>query len=135
MIPEDFNFDFKKIHQELSATYKRQMEIKKEYPHHYSRPRYTRERWKSGEYRKELESGRPWKLARQEFNNLSWQMTKLCCILNEAKGKLHMKSWEGEPFDREAQAKLISDQYKDFELVEEVPKIGLVARLASAMGF
>ena len=142
MIPEDFKYDFKKIHQALSTTYKRQMEIKKDFPHEYNWPSFPSYLYRKGfaeeykafkkEWDKEVEAGKDWRKARAEFNDLSHKMTVLCCLLNHAKGKLHMSSYEGEPFDKEMQASWASGFYKEFELLESVPeKQGPVAsRLA-----
>ena len=115
--------DFKKLHKALSDTYKRQMEIKKEFPHRFSYPQWTYEKSKSGEYKKEMEARRPWQKARSEFDSLSYRMTMLCCILNHAKGKLHMQKlldkddvygWEFDPMTLKAQAAIIGSAWEEF---------------------
>ena len=153
---KEYEIDFTKLHKALSDTYKRQMEIKKEFPHRFSYPQWTYEKAKSGKYKEEMEARRPWQKARSEFNQLSDRMTMLCCIINHAKGKLHMKSYLDEPFTMENQESFIVPAYKEFvvddtdefgvseadeKIVDEfinskkpAPKQGLVARFAKALG-
>lgn len=155
MLDSSTKFDFKKLHKALSDTYKRQMEIKKEFPHRFSYPIWTYEKSKSGEYKKEMEARAPWRDARQEFNELSERMTMLCCIINHAKGKLHMTQYNGEPFSRENQEVFIVPAYEEFVLDDtdefgisdadekivdeflnkkEAPKKDLVSRFVEALG-
>ena len=141
MLDENTKFDFKKLHKALSTTYKRQMEIKKEFPHRFERPSY------GALYKKEMALRKPWMEARAEFDSLSKRMTMLCCIINHAKGKLHMSYWDGETFTKEDQEEYIYNSYEEFELkddeivVEEYikehtlkPKKSVIARFAEALG-
>lgn len=117
MLNKNTKFDFKKLHKALSDTYKRQMEIKKEFPHRFEYPTYDCN--DRSAYKAEMDVRQPWWMARAEFDRLSVKMTMLCCIINHAKGKLHMKSfWWGEPFNKENQEYFILPAYKEFELAE-----------------
>lgn len=155
MLDENTKIDFKKLHKALSDTYKRQMEIKKEFPHRFEYPTYD---WNNrSAYKEEMERRKPWQKARQEFSGLSSRMTMLCCIINHAKGKLHMTQYDGEEFTREDQEGFIWNDYKEFELDEidefgvskadddlvdrlvsehtqEPKRKGIVARFAEALG-
>ena len=111
MLDTNIKFDFKKLHQELSNTYKRQRELKKWLYLDYS---ITHE-----------EAQRKLRKAVDEFWLLSYRMTMLCCILNHAKGKLHMSFYHGKPFDREKQEEFIRWSQKEFIL--ESPSTGIVA--------
>jgi hypothetical protein len=114
----DKPIDFTKLHKELSSTYRRQMAIKKEFPHRYESP--PNELWfkdRGASYAEESDTRKPWRLARQEFSRLSYRMTKLCCILNHAKGKLHMKSYsylDAPIVDMEWQYNFIDEDAKEF---------------------
>jgi hypothetical protein len=86
----DKPIDFKKLHKDIRNTYKRQLAIKKEYPHKYQYPSFEMYLSKRVQYKQLVEEQKPWAAARTEFNRLSHRMTKLCCILAHAKGELHM---------------------------------------------
>ena len=119
----DKPIDFTKLHKELSSTYKRQMAIKKEYPHRYQNQPWEDAFTKRALYTKRQEENKPWKLARQEFLRLSYRMTKLCCILNHAKGKLHMTQYsylDVAMVDMEWQYNFISEEAKAFYKEEDL---------------
>jgi len=142
MLDENTKFDFKKLHKALSDTYKRQMEIKKEFPHRFEYP--SKNIGYGAPYNNEMERRKPWQNSRAEFDSLSDHMTMLCCIINHAKGKLHMSQyWGGESFTKEDQEAYIYNSYEEFELkddetvVEEhvlKQKKSVVARFAEALG-
>lgn len=118
----DKPIDFKKLHKALSSTYKRQMEIKKEFPHRYQNQPWDSWLTKRVLWQKREEENKPWKAARQEFLELSYRMTKLCCIMNHAKGKLHMTQYsylDAPVVDMEWQYNFISEDAEEFFLEEE----------------
>ena len=118
----DKPIDFKKLHKALSSTYKRQMEIKKEFPHEYQYPPSDDFWIKKELYNKRVKEGAPWRAARSEFNELSYRMTKLCCIINHAKGKLHMKQYsylDAPVVDLEWQYNFIDSDWQEFIKEEE----------------
>lgn len=135
----DKPIDFKKLHKALSDTYKRQMEIKKEFPHRYQDPPWAM--WdidKGKTLGEERKRRKPWFEARKEFNDLSFRMTILCCILNHAKGKLHMKklierddllqppyTHFGDPMTLEIQAALIGDKWEEFAIQDDTDNFGV----------
>lgn len=146
MLDKNLEFDFKKLHRALSETYRRQMEIKKEFPHRFSYPVWTYDKYTSGKYKKEMDERAEWYNARIEFDNLSLRMTMLCCIINHAKGKLHMTNYRGGPFTMEDQESFISQDYEEFIIpnktttsikkakVDRPAKQGFISRITSAFG-
>jgi len=97
----DKKIDFKKLHIDLSETYKQQMKIKKEFPHRYEEPCYF---WPMSEeqraaYKAERLARAPWKKAREYFDSLSEQMTSMCCLLALAGGRQHIKKRRVAVFD------------------------------------
>ncbi len=115
----DTPIDFKKLHKELRSTYKRQLAIKKEYPHRYQNQPWETALTKRALYDKREIENRPWRLARQEFLRLSSKMTMLCCIINHAKGKLHMTYWNEAPFDMKKQSYLVRNEWEKYIKTEE----------------
>ena len=129
----DKPIDFKKLHKELSDTYKRQMEIKKEFPHRYEWPSGKDFSWDSKEYRDEVEARKEWRKLRSEFDSLSYRMTILCCILNHAKGKLHMSKlldrndlygYETDNMTLELQEAIVGNAWKEF-ILDDVDEFGV----------
>lgn len=130
---ENINVDYDKLHEDIKKIEKRQYELIKE------GVKGSREfcwdpakRWlKPGFYTSvsgDQEVVREFKFQRQELDQLSAEMTVLCCILNHSKGRLHMNkltkshpyynSLEIEEFTFEDQADLIKDHYKKYERAE-----------------
>lgn len=86
----DKPINYSKLHKDIRNTYKRQLAIKKEYPHKYQYPPFQMYCDKRVSYKALVEEQKPWAQARREFSRLSHKMTQLCCMLAHAKGELHM---------------------------------------------
>lgn len=122
----DKPIDFRKLHKALSDTYKKQQEIKKQFPHRFQNQPSDDWLTKRAIYEKRVIENRPWRLARQEFDNLSYMMTKLCCIMNHAKGKLHMTKYsylDADVVDMEWQYNFISEDAKEFYAEVDVSQV------------
>lgn len=118
MFDKKLNYD--KVHGELRSIYKRQLEIKKN--HKYPA-------WSSVFYRTQMspQERQIWINETCEFNDLSCMMTFLCCLLNHARGKVHLskltkKSGNYYPFkeyevvDLVTQAKIINNIGKSLKI-------------------
>ena len=119
----DKPIDFKKLHKELSSTYKRQMAIKKEFPHRYQNQPHEDWMTKRVLWAQRQEERKPWQKARREFDDLSYKMTMLCCLINHAKGKLHMTKYsylDADVVDMEWQYNFVSELAKKFYKEEDV---------------
>jgi hypothetical protein len=119
----DQPIDFKKLHKELSATYKRQLAIKKEFPYRYQSQPWDTVLIKRALYDKREIENRPWRLARLEFDRLSNKMTMLCCIINHAKGKLHMTTYDGALFDMKRQRLFMGSEWEAYIKEDELTKV------------
>lgn len=84
--------DYKKIHKELRTIVKRQEAIKAEFPYKWQGLCWTKFLTNRRLFERKMAEGRPWRLARAEYERLGNKMNILCCILAHSKGKLHCKS-------------------------------------------
>jgi len=135
----DKPINYSKLHKDIRNTYKRQLAIKKEYPHRYQCVPFEMYLNKRVQYKLLVEEQKPWAQARAEFLRLSRKMTQLCCILAHAKGGLHMTKVSKETaamygmiedvpsgqsgviddVTMEQQAKVFGDMWKEYILEEE----------------
>lgn len=122
----DKKVDFKQLHIRLSEIQKEQSEILKEYP----KPAFSETFYK--ETREQPEKKKAWIAASKRFDELSDEMTLLCCVINHARDRLHMEKltksaqrygWpEKDTMTMEDQAEFIGDRWQQYILEEPDPE-------------